>query len=61
MLRELLGHKDRVNAVALSADGSRIASAGGDRSVRVWSTSDGEVAACAIMLDLTCLISCFMS
>ncbi|WP_242606664.1 hypothetical protein [Protofrankia symbiont of Coriaria ruscifolia] len=34
--RILTGHTDRVNAVAVAPDGTWIASAGNDRSVRIW-------------------------
>jgi serine/threonine protein kinase len=36
------GHSDRVNAVAWSPDGKRIASGSGDHTVQVWNTADGS-------------------
>jgi WD40 repeat protein len=33
---ELRGHEDYVHAVAWSPDGTRLISASGDRTVRIW-------------------------
>lgn len=41
--RELHGHQEKVVALALSADGRRVASAGNDREVIVWETATGRV------------------
>lgn len=40
-LHQLTGHKDWVMAVAISPNGSMIASAGADNKVRLWSLSSG--------------------
>jgi WD40 repeat protein len=40
--RVLAGHIDRIRDVAVSSDGGRIASASGDRTVRVWDASTGQ-------------------
>ena len=37
----LSGHTQKVNAVAISPDGRRIASGGDDNAVRVWDTETG--------------------
>ncbi|MBL0351269.1 MAG: WD40 repeat domain-containing protein [Dechloromonas sp.] len=38
----LAGHTDRVRDIAISPDGSRIASASGDQTVRIWDSATGE-------------------
>jgi WD40 repeat protein/serine/threonine protein kinase len=41
-LRTLDAHKGKVTAVAITADGARIASGGEDRAVKLWDASDGR-------------------
>src|SRR5262249_39100929 len=41
LLRELKGHSDRVFALTFSADGTRIASAAFDGTIRLWGASTG--------------------
>jgi WD40 repeat protein len=41
MLRTLLGHKDRVNDIALTPDDSRILSASDDKTVKIWDLRTG--------------------
>jgi WD40 repeat protein len=41
-LRTVEAHKGWVRAVAVSADGSTVASCGNDNAVRLWKTSDGS-------------------
>ena len=43
LIRVLTGHAQRITDLAFSPDGSRIATAGADRSVRLWRVSDGGV------------------
>ena len=40
----LRGHKGLVSCVAFSADGTRLASGGSDKAVRLWSVKDGTSA-----------------
>ena len=40
--RILAGHIERVRDIAVSPDGSRIASAGGDKTAKIWDTETGE-------------------
>lgn len=40
--RILAGHGERVRNIAVSPDGSRIASAGGDQTVKIWDAETGE-------------------
>ena len=39
---ELQGHTGEVNSVAVSKDGKRLASGGGDNTVRVWDAQTGK-------------------
>ena len=42
MIRTLEGHRDRVNAVALTPDGLRAVSASSDRTLRLWDLESGQ-------------------
>lgn len=42
--RELLGHRDTVNALAFSHDGAYLATAGLDGIVAIWASADGALA-----------------
>jgi WD40 repeat protein len=46
VLRELRGHTSLVNAVDWSPDGSRVASAASDRTLRIWHALTGRELAC---------------
>jgi WD40 repeat protein len=46
----LRGHNDWVYAVALSADGQRLASASGDGTVKLWSTEDNRLLGTLVQL-----------
>src|SRR2546421_3371101 len=41
-LQTLEGHSDSVCSVAFSHDSTRLASASGDKTVKIWDTSSGE-------------------
>jgi mono/diheme cytochrome c family protein len=45
-LHQLRGHTDRVRALAVSADGRLLASAGDDRSIRLWDLATGKEQRC---------------
>ena len=39
----LSGHAGEVSSVAFSADGSKVVSGSDDKTVKIWSTDNGEV------------------
>lgn len=51
ILERYLGHRGSVRALALAPDGTRLASAGADRTVRLWDLADG--ANTLVLRDLT--------
>src|SRR5271166_6520204 len=42
LIRSLAGHSDAVRAVVVSGDGTRVVTAGNDRTVRFWNAGDGN-------------------
>jgi WD40 repeat protein len=55
VLKVLEGHTGRVDAVAISTDGSKIVSGSEDNTVRVWSMETGQVPP-ASLLDVNCML-----
>ena len=49
-----IGKRKRVNAVAFSPDGAELATASGDRAVRVWSLATGEIRLTAATEETSC-------
>jgi WD40 repeat protein len=47
VVRRLLGHQDRVRAVAFSPDGKLLLSGGDDGTARLWAVADGKLLATA--------------
>ena len=43
MVRQMTGHKQRVNSVALSVDARLAVSGGDDRTVRLWDVATGDM------------------
>ncbi|MBL9114316.1 MAG: hypothetical protein JNJ83_04865 [Verrucomicrobiaceae bacterium] len=42
IVREFTGHRDALHAVALSADGTRLATGGYDQLIKLWDTASGK-------------------
>ena len=53
--RVLNGHKDCVSSVHFSSDGTRVVSASGDRTIRVWDVATGTCI--AVLNGHTCVVS----
>jgi WD40 repeat protein len=51
LLRTLTGHNNWVYAIALSADGSKLASGSADGTVKLWSGGDGRLLATLVQLS----------
>ncbi|HEX7840280.1 MAG TPA: AAA family ATPase, partial [Kofleriaceae bacterium] len=68
LIRDLVGHADRVSACAVTPDGRRVISASWDRTLKVWDLESGRVlatleghagwvSACAVTPDGRCMVS----
>jgi WD40 repeat protein len=68
LLKKLAGHKDRINAIAVTLDGGCAISGSADKTIKVWdlenyielNTMEGhtdEVISVAVNPDMTCIIS----
>lgn len=42
LVRALAGHADVVTSVVVTADGTKIVAAGGDKTIRTWNVADGK-------------------
>jgi WD40 repeat protein len=59
VLKVLEGHTGRVDAVALSTDGSKIVSGSEDTTVRIWSMETGEVPPASLLDGLIVVMHFF--